>query len=66
MAKMLSLAAYKRALTASLGMQHTACGILPGEEMIDVINPIRNACRKLFPSGNTPGLQYPKPKNYIF
>ena len=30
-------------------MQHTACGILPGEEMIDVINPMRNACRKLFP-----------------
>lgn len=30
-------------------MQHTACGILPGEEMIDVINTMRNACRKLFP-----------------
>ena len=50
MAKILSFAAYERALTALLGMQHTAlCGILPGEEMIDVINTMRNACRKLFP-----------------
>ena len=67
MAKILSFAAYERALTASLGMQHTAlCGILPGEQML--VRQIKSGTNrtKQTASGNTPGLQYPKRPRVVF